>query len=447
MTDGPFLVGGRRDRERLSGDPVRRRDVLRLLAAMGAMGVLAPEELLARKRSKTASRSHARKGGRKRPAAPVGRPGKQLVVLLLQGGPDGLSVAAPTADPFYPYLRPTTALSAAGEGLDMGDGFFLHPALAPLFPLWREKRLLVIPACGLPGTPTTHTEALAGFAAGTPRPGRSINTGWLGRLSLALGGRSAQMVVGSLSPVLRGAPHYKLISLGRRRRLPPLVDADAGLFSAAARLFGRRAPLAKAFVSGQRSRSRALRAYMIESHRAATGAVPSPVFAKAGERFGRELARRRNAALAFAALGGFDTHIGQGTATGYLADRLGETAKGLVGLTSGLGRTLADTVVVAFGEFGRSARENAFGGTDNGQGGVMLVLGGPVAGGRRIGRWPGLAEHRLVGGRDVAVTTDWRQVMAEIAVHHLGLPEKRLGDIFPGFTPDASPLGIVSASR
>ena len=75
---------------------------------------------------------------------------------------------------------------------------------------------------------------------------------------------------------------------------------------------------------------------------------------------------------------------------------------------------------------------------------AMLVLGGPVAGGRRLGRWPGLAEHRLADGRDIAVTTDWRDVVAEIAVRHLGLPERRLPDIFPGFTPLQPPLGVLS---
>jgi len=335
------------------------------------------------------------------------------------------------------------ALTAKEAGLDMGSGFLLHPALAPLFPLWKSKRLAVIPACGLPGAPTTHAGALAGFAAGTVRPGRSTGTGWLGRLSLALGGSSAQMVVGSLSPAFAGAPHYKLIASGRGHHLPPLVDANAGLFSAEEHLFGKRDPLDKAFVVGQRSREQALRAYLAEARQAASGAVAAPAFADFGERFGRELAGRRDAALAFTAVGGFDTHVGQGAATGYLADRLRETAKGMVGVTSGLGRTLENTVVVALGEFGRRARENAFGGTDNGQGGVMLVWGGPVAGGRLLGHWPGLAEHRLADGRDVAVTTDWRQVVAEIAVRHLGLPEKRLDVIFPGFTP-SSPLGVLA---
>jgi len=417
-----------------------------LLAVMGAMGLVAPGSVLAAKRSaKSATDRHGTKeNGKKAISTASGKPGKRLIVILLQGGPDGLSLAAPTADPLYPYLRPTTALRSAGDGLDMGDGFVLHPGLAPLFPLWKEKRLLVIPACGLPGAPTDHAGALAGFAAGTLLEGRSQKTGWLGRLSLALGGSSAQMVVGSLSPVFAGAPHYKMVAPGRGHALPPLVPENQTLFETVGHLFGGRDPLTAAFASGRRSHAEALAKLLAESHRAAAGAVAAPTFAGFGERLGQELAERRDAALGFTAVGGFDTHVGQGTAKGYLADRLRETAEGLLGLASGLGRYFADTVVVAFGEFGRRARENAFGGTDNGQGGAMLVLGGPVAGGRRLGRWPGLADHRLADGRDIAVTTDWRDVVAEIAIRHLGLPERRLPDIFPGFTPLQPPLGVLS---
>ena len=101
-------------------------------------------------------------------------------------------------------------------------------------------------------------------------------------------------------------------------------------------------------------------------------------------------------------------------------------------------------MVVALGEFGRRARENTYGGTDNGQAGVVCFMGPPVAGGRRLGTWPGLADHRLAGGRDVAVTTDWREAVGEIAVRHLGLPEKRLAEIFPGFPSGRKPLGVVA---
>jgi uncharacterized protein (DUF1501 family) len=417
---------------------VRRRDVLRLLAVLGAMGWAEPDAGLA-------ARHRAAKAEEKKAApAAVGRPGHRLVVILLQGGPDGLALAAPMADPLYPYLRPTTALATAAGGLDLGEGFVLHPALTPLFPWWNRKRLAVIPACGLPGAPTDHAGAMACFACGSlPREGKG-DSGWLGRLSLALSGEKAQLLTGSLSPVFRGAPHYNLIAPGRGPSLPPLVPEDQHLFEAADRLFAGKDALDKAFAAGRTSLRATLTKHLAESRQAAAGAVPAPVFARFGERFGKELAERRDASLGFVAVSGFDTHVGQGAAKGYLADRLGEMAEGLAGLMAGLGKAMEDTVVVALGEFGRRARENAYGGTDNGLGGVMLAAGGPVAGGRCLGRWPGLAGHRLADGRDVAVTTDWREVVGEIAVRHLGLAEKRLSDIFPGLSPAASAPRVLA---
>jgi uncharacterized protein (DUF1501 family) len=428
---------------------VRRRDVLRLLAGLGALG-LSPAVALAKKgggkaEAKADGKSEGKTGGRE-PAKSSWREGKQLVVVLLQGGPDGLSVAAPVGDPLYVALRPTTAL-APGSGADLGSGFMLHPALAALAPLYASKKLAVIPACAMPGQGATHAAALADFAAGAPAPqrkGKAGATGWLGRLALALGGERSQMVVACQSKAYEGAPHYAMLAPGRGESLPGLPVEDQTLFEAAGKLYGQAGgSLAKAFAAGREARQDQLARLLEESRLAAAGAIPAPHFAEFGLRLGKELAHRRDAALGFVAVAGFDTHSGQGAAKGYLADRLRETGQGLAGLLAGLGPAAADTVVVCLGEFGRTARENAYGGTDNGLGGVMLVLGGPVAGGRVLGPWPGLAGHRLAGGRDIAAATDWRQVVAALAVAHLGLPDKKIPEVFPGLTPDQGFDGIV----
>ncbi len=418
---------------------MRRRDVLRFLAALGCLGGFPAGEALARR--PTGKHASGRDGGE--PARPSWRTGKQLVVVLLQGGPDGLSVAAPTADPLYAYLRPTTALPRDCGGQDLGEGFSLHPALAALAPHYAQKRLAVIPACAMPGVPASHAGALADFARGAPGGSREARGGWLGRLALALGGGSSQMLVAVRSDAYEGAPHYNMIAPGRGPSLPPLPVEDQEVFEAAAKLFSGREPLARPFAAGREARQDALARVLEESRRASAGAIPAPAFPEFAERFGRELARRRDAALAYLAVGGFDTHSGQGGVKGYLADRLRETAEGLSRLASGLGRAFEDTVILALGEFGRSARENGFGGTDNGQGGVALVLGGPVAGGRLYGDWPGLSAHRLAGGRDVAVATDWRDVATVVALRHLGLPEKKAAEVFPGFTPSAAPPAVL----
>jgi uncharacterized protein (DUF1501 family) len=428
-----------------AGDRVRRRDVLRFLAALGAVG-LSPAGLALAKRSAKGGEAdreakHSGKGGEQ--ANAPWRSGKQLVVVLLQGGPDSLSMVAPTGDPLYACLRPTTALAPGCGGLDLGEGFTLHPALLALTTHYTQKRLAIVPACAMPGVLPNHPEAMNAFAHGASQS-KSSGNGWLGRLALALGGGSAQMVVASQSDIYSGAPHYNMYAPSHGPSLPGLPVEDQALFETASKLFAGQGPLEKTFASGRKTRQETLSKLLEESRRASLGALPAPAFPEFGERLGHELAKRRDAALAFLAVGGFDTHSAQGGVKGYLADRLHEMALGLAGLASGLGKTLEDTVIVALGEFGRSARENAFGGTDNGLGGVMLVLGGPVAGGRLYGDWPGLASHRLIGGRDLPVATDWRDVVARIAMRHLGLPEKRVGDVFPGFIPSTAPPAVVA---
>lgn len=420
---------------------MRRREVLGFLAALGLAGLTDPGAVLAARAKKGGSGDKA--AAREKDKAkdkPSWHEGRQLVVVFLQGGPDGLSVAAPTGDPLYRALRPTTALAPDCGGTDLGRGFLLHPALAALAPFYAQKKLAVLPACGMAGVAAQHGPAQADFARGAP-PGKGGkgDKGWLGRLALALGGGTSQMLVASQSEIYSGAPHYNMIAPGRGPSLPGLPVEDQALYEAVSRLYAGKEPLAKTFAKGREDRQDALAKVLAESVKASAGAIPAPAFPEFAERFGRDLAKRRDAALAFLAVGGFDTHSGQGGAKGYLADRLHETAQGLSHLAAGLGKAFDETVIIALGEFGRGARENRFGGTDNGQGGVMLVLGGPVAGGQVLGEWPGLAAHRLAGGRDVAVATDWREVVAQIAVRHLGLPEKRLTDVFPGFTPTGAP--------
>ncbi len=145
--------------------------------------------------------------------------------------------------------------------------------------------------------------------------------------------------------------------------------------------------------------------------------------------------------VAFADSGGWDTHVGQGNERGALANRLADFAQGLAALERDLGDRMEDVVILSMSEFGREARENGNRGTDHGHATAMLVLGGPVRGGRVLGRWPGLQRDQLFEGRDLAVTTDFRQLFAEVAQRHLGIPAE--APLFPGFT--AGPGGYPGA--
>jgi uncharacterized protein (DUF1501 family) len=149
--------------------------------------------------------------------------------------------------------------------------------------------------------------------------------------------------------------------------------------------------------------------------------------------------------VAFVDIEGWDTHAGQGNERGQLANRLADFARGLRALALDLGDRMEDVVVLSMSEFGRTVRENGNLGTDHGRATAMLVLGGPVRGGRVYGPWPGLAPEQLFEGRDLEVTTDFRQLFTEVAWHHLGVPNR--ANVFPGFplSPETLPGVLMSA--
>jgi uncharacterized protein (DUF1501 family) len=161
------------------------------------------------------------------------------------------------------------------------------------------------------------------------------------------------------------------------------------------------------------------------------GAPSARSFASDARRLGQLIRNDPHTQLAFTSVGGWDTHVNQGAAKGQLANKLAALGEGLDSLATGLGDALKDTVIVVMSEFGRTVRQNGTGGTDHGRGNVMWLLGGPVAGGRVLGDWPGLDAAALADGRDLAVTTDFRQVLAPVLQHHLGLNDAGLAAVFP----------------
>ncbi|MBI3789380.1 MAG: DUF1501 domain-containing protein, partial [Gemmatimonadetes bacterium] len=138
--------------------------------------------------------------------------------------------------------------------------------------------------------------------------------------------------------------------------------------------------------------------------------------------------------VAFADVGGWDTHVNQGGATGQLANRLDEFARAIAAFVQDLGDGMADVTILTMSEFGRTVRQNGNGGTDHGHATTMFVIGDGLKGGKVHGRWPGLAPEQLYEGRDLALTTDFRTVFAEVATQRLGASS--LAQVFPGF--DAS---------
>jgi len=378
---------------------------------------------------------------------------KRLVVIFLRGAVDGLNVVVPHGESVYYDARPTIAIGrsggADGSGVLNLDGHFgLHPALAPIMPLWQDGALAFVHACGSPDPSRSHFDAQEYMESGTPGV-RITPDGWMNRLLAALPGRHDATEAISLGPtlprILAGRMPVANVPTGRAANRPMPLDRPR-IESAFDRLYSGADPLSRAYQEGQASRKKLL-AELAEDMRVADAGAPQPYgFSDDTARLAQLIARDPSIRLAFLALGGWDTHINQGAANGQLANHLRPLAEGVASLAKGLGPAWGDTVIITMSEFGRTVRENGNGGTDHGHGNVMWVIGGNVRGRQVYGRWPGLSEAELYQGRDLAVATDFRAVVAAVLERHMGLDRTTVGKVFPGFSASAGdPRAIVRA--
>ncbi|HEY6794828.1 MAG TPA: DUF1501 domain-containing protein [Kineosporiaceae bacterium] len=365
-----------------------------------------------------------------------------LVVLSLRGGADGLSMIPPIADDAYARARPTLAVPAsAAHRLD--DTFGLHPALAPLVPLWEAGRLAAVHAVGQPTPTRSHLDAVTAQESAAPSSTAGTATGWVDRLVGVVADASpttATQVGDPLLPASMAGPHDNLamrgldaMSIAVSETIVPVrgwqeaVDLlDAGrtddplipTLEVAARL-GALPPVTSAAEAG----------YPATALGTALHDVARLVRAGVGVR------------VATVEDAGWDLHAGVGDPrSGPLSSKLDLLARALVAFSKDLGPELDRVVLVTLTEFGRRVAENGSGGLDHGLGSAMLVLGGHVVGGKVHGTWPGLDDGDLVDGA-LAATTDYRSVLAEILTRRCGVTAT--GTVFPGFTPAA--LGLVQA--
>ena len=373
--------------------------------------------------------------------------GKVLVCLFQRGAADALNMVVPHGDAEYYRLRPTIGVPrpsrAGGGALDL-DGFFgLHPSLAPLLPLYQRGLLAPIHAVGSPSATRSHFDAQDYMESGTPDR-KGTPDGWLNRYLAAHGTCEA-----CTTPSTRREPSpFRAVSM--TERTPRILDGPAPTVAmstlesfsiraaspdAAARLEALyrtgSADLIHSTGSETFDAMRMLRAADPQRYRPEHGAdYPRSQF---GQRL-RQIAQLIKAGVglevAFADVGGWDTHVNQGGATGQLAGRLDDFARSVAALVADLGDRMADVMILTMSEFGRMARENGSRGTDHGHAGAMFVLGGDAQGGRVHGRWPGLAREQLHDGRDLALTTDFRAVFGEVVARHLGAG--KIESVFPG---------------
>ena len=338
----------------------------------------------------------------------------RLVVIILRGGMDGLDVVRPVGDPAFAALRPS--LNAGPAPLPL-DGFFaMHPALAPLMPLWRQQDLAFVHAVSTPyRDKRSHFDGQDLLEAGTSSLNGATRDGWLNRLLQHMPGVEAQTayaignsdlrVLDGPAPVANWSPDARLRISPQATRLAELVMEDDPALHAA------------------------LSEAMLLSDAKDGDQKGGHAHLKVSEFAASRL--RRDARIAAFSLNGWDTHRGQHRALTRSLERLSQT---ILTLQQELGALVWDqTAVVAMTEFGRTARENGTSGTDHGTGGLMLLAGGAVRGGRVFGDWPGVAQEALYQGRDLMPTGDVRGPAAWIMRGLTGVDSGLLErSVFPG---------------
>ncbi|MBQ0936356.1 DUF1501 domain-containing protein [Ideonella paludis] len=391
-----------------------------------------------------------------RPAAQAAQP--RLVVILLRGAMDGLSVVAPYADPDYARARPDLAMAKPGSAdglLDLDGRFGLHPALAPLMPLWQKGQLGFVQASGSHDPTRSHFDAQDYMETGTPGR-KSTQDGWLNRLmqawpaSAELGASASRAVsVGAVLPrICQGS--YNIANLPSVAAVARLGVLDKPrVASAFEKLYAGDDAMGRAYREARQARQE-VRASMEDDHGPEMNDVDRGAPLPNGlpddaARLSQVMRNDPRVQMAFLALGGWDTHSGQGTVKGRLANGLAPLARGLAELAQGLGPVWQDTVVMVMSEFGRTVRQNGTGGTDHGHGNVMMLAGGRVHGGKVHGEWPGLESRALYEGRDLAITTDFRDVIANVMARHLRLPDSAMASVLPGYSGPARRLDLFRA--
>ncbi len=374
-----------------------------------------------------------------RAAAQDGRKRKILVAIFQRGAADGLNVVIPFFEKLYYEMRPTIAVPQPGKnngGIDLDGRFALHPSLQPLKPLWDSGKLAIIHATGSPDPTRSHFDAQDFMESGTP--GRTSEDGWLNR---ALG--PVEPGVSPLRAIAIGAQLPRTLRGSRRavavNNLQQFETQNKDVASILETMYATTAD-PRLMASGKETFDAAK---MIESinrnpYPPANGAQYAGGFGNALQQVARLIKADVGVEAAFAEIGGWDHHVNESP---QLTNLLREFGASLAAFARDMGDRMEDIVLVTMSEFGRTAREDGSGGTDHGHGNVMMALGGPVRGGKVYGRWPGLEPEQLYEQRDLAVTTDFRDVLGEFVSRHLG---RSSDQVFPGYKP-GEPLGLIKS--
>jgi len=362
---------------------------------------------------------------------------KRLVVIFQRGAADGLNIVVPHSEPQYYALRPSINIPRKAV-LDLDGRFGLHPSLAAFQPLWQQRHLAIVHAAGSPDITRSHFDAQDFMETGTPGV-KATEDGWLNRClhempslpqkspfrAIALGPSVPRILSGSEPAVAMNNINDFSVG-GKNPKASPAATAFEAMYdhSSDTVLHGTGEETFDAV--------KMLKAADPGKYTPASGAnYPKGRFGDSLRQLAQLIKANLGVQVAFADIGGWDHHVNEGSTEGQLANVLSDFSRSLAAFWTDLGDLGADTVVVTMSEFGRTARENGNRGTDHGHANVMFVLGGPVQGGKVYGRWPGLDQSQLYEGRDLALTTDFRQVIGEAVARHMG--NRNLANVFPGY--------------
>jgi uncharacterized protein (DUF1501 family) len=363
---------------------------------------------------------------------------KVLVAIFQRGAVDGLNMVVPFGEQRYYDLRPSIAIpkpdGSPQSAVDL-DGFFgLHPSLAPLKPIFDARHLAIVDAVGSPDPTRSHFDAQDYMESGTPGL-KATADGWMNRALPKISGPASPVravsLGSNLSRSMRG--HNDAVAVNNLNDFQVRDSRGAASFESMydttldTMLHG----------TGKETFSavKIMQSIQKQSYTPANGAsYPNGGLGNNLRQIARLIKADVGLEVAFADIGGWDTHVnevGPQPAVGQLANNLAQFGQSLAAFYQDLGERMEDVTVVTMSEFGRTARENGNRGTDHGHANVMFVMGGDVQGGKVYGEWPGLAEEQLYEGRDLALTSDFRDVLGELVSKHLG--NQNLKAVFPGY--------------
>lgn len=358
----------------------------------------------------------------------------RLLVVFLRGGYDACSLLVPVSSSFYYASRPDIAIarpsSDLSSALPLTADWGLHPALRDsLYPYYKTGELAFVPFAGTHDLSRSHFETQDTMEMGQALEGhKTYGSGFMNRLASVLAGSAPMAFTDQLPLAFQGSakvPNTALRSLAK-----PSVDAKQSSIIAS---MYKGSPMGTQVNEGFSVRDEVMREMSSEMDAANRSAITAKGFELEARRIAKLMRDSYN--LGFVDVGGWDTHVNQGAATGYLASRLDELGVGLAAYAQEMGPSWRDTTVVVMSEFGRTFRQNGNRGTDHGHGSVFWVMGGGVRGNQVAGEQVRIEQATLFQNRDFPVLNEYRAVMGGLLQRQYGLNASQLNSVFPGASP------------